>query len=325
MTRLLLLLHSLFAIAAFRTPPPNVFTALAIPLNSPTDTIRARLALPDILLQRLENPQLRALYVRFGHNVLLTCEHCQTYTDYALYAIPRPALAYLREIAFVGLITLDRRPLGVGILAAAFVSEAYWLATVPISVPPPNTHLRVEDTYMWHDRLLIYRRSLFFALPIFLSLLTSIQLLLAHIPILSMFVPRPLPLVSLSSIHLDPLTAHNMPPARLRSLLIQSSLNTLDHLLHAVRLERFTQAALMRDPTLRGRACEWWDTQKEEADIILRDEGVKKAARAEGLAFEEKKEEDDDDSEGLVRTKARTAVDNLFRRGFPPSQHWVQQ
>ena len=143
----LTLVHSLYILALLRFPPPNVFSALELPINA---------AIPH--LERLASSELRALYVRFGHNVFLSCEHCQTFEDYALYAFPRPALAYLREIAFVGLLTLEKlnrshlRPLGVGILVAAFVTETYLLATAPISIPSASTSIRVEDTYMVRAR-----------------------------------------------------------------------------------------------------------------------------------------------------------------------------
>ena len=131
-----------------------------------------------------------------------------------------------------------------------------------------------------------------------------------------MFFSRPLPLSSLGMIGLDPQTAHSMHPERLKSLFIQSSLKTADHLIHAVHLGKYTHAALMRDPELRTRAGEWWDVQKQEGDAILKDDGVKKAAKVEGLAF-------DDDDEGPLRTRAKTIVDELFKRGFVPSEHWT--
>jgi hypothetical protein len=145
---LFLFLHSFYILYLLRIPPPNLFSTLRLPINAP---------LPQF--ERLANFELRALYVRFGHNVIFTCEHCRTFEDYALYALPRPALAYLREIALIGLFTLEKlnrshlRPLAVGILVAAFVTETYLLATAPISIPSPNVNVRVEDTYMVRGRV----------------------------------------------------------------------------------------------------------------------------------------------------------------------------
>ncbi|KAF8621227.1 hypothetical protein AX15_007943 [Amanita polypyramis BW_CC] len=342
------LVHTLYLLYLFRTPPPNVFTALQIPINAPVDAIRSQILqrlpvtgsgrLPEHinrLLDRLSSPEMRGLYVRFGHNVVTTCEHCQTADDYVLYALPRPTLSYLREIALVGLVTLEKlnrshlRPLGIGILIAAFVTEAYWLGTTPISIPSATVRVRTEDAYMWHDQLLLYRHFLFLVLPIFLSILPSILTHLAHypsltrIPIASTFIKHPLPLSSLNTLGLQPHAAHNMQPTRLRSLYIQSSLKTLEHLLHSVHLGRFTQAAAMRDLELRTRAGEWWAGQKEEADVILNDEGVKRVARAEGLAFDEGVEGESSGHEGPLKVKAKAIVDELFRRGVVPSEHWV--
>lgn len=175
----------------------------------------------------------------------------------------------------------------------------------------------------WHDQLLFYRRILFLVLPICIAILPSIQFYIARrVPFASMFFSRPLPLSSVGMIGLDPQTAHNTHPERLKSLFIQSSLKTADHLIHAVHLGRYTHAALMRDAELRNRAGDWWDAQKEEADAILKDDGVKKAAKVEGLAFDDD-DNDDDGPEGPLRTRARTIVDELFKRGFAPSEHWA--
>lgn len=105
-----LLIHSLFILyTLILVPPPNLFSALHIPLNTPTDAIRALLLKRshltqdlEFLLKRLASFDTRALYPRFGHNVLATCTYCQSFGDFVLYALPRPFLAYLREIAFIG-------------------------------------------------------------------------------------------------------------------------------------------------------------------------------------------------------------------------------
>lgn len=109
----LLLIHSLMGLHTILVRPPlNVFATLQIPLNTPTDAIRALLLrhsdAPELseelerLLQRLASFDVRSLYPRFGHNVLTTCTYCQSFEDFALYALPRPILSYIREIAFVG-------------------------------------------------------------------------------------------------------------------------------------------------------------------------------------------------------------------------------
>lgn len=113
----------------------------------------------DGLLRRLASFDTRSLYPRFGHNVLATCTYCQSFNDFAFYALPRPFLSYIREIAFIGvrvlcvrifvcinecvaqLITLPstpavslRKPTVAGLILLA-LGEAYTLATVAIIVP----------------------------------------------------------------------------------------------------------------------------------------------------------------------------------------------
>jgi len=107
---LLLLIHSLAILhALLLRPPPNLFSAFRIPLNTPTDTIRSLLLRHsdltpelEVLLKRLASFDTRSFYPRFGHNVLVACTYCQSFDDFALYALPRPLLAYIREIAFIG-------------------------------------------------------------------------------------------------------------------------------------------------------------------------------------------------------------------------------
>jgi hypothetical protein len=107
---LLLLIHSLSTLhTLLLRPPPNLFSALHIPLNTPTDIIRALLIrhsdlTPELeaLLKRFASFDTRTFYPRFGHNVLASCTYCQSFDDFALYALPRPLLAYIREAAFIG-------------------------------------------------------------------------------------------------------------------------------------------------------------------------------------------------------------------------------
>lgn len=110
---ILLLVHSLSAVhTLLLQQPPNIFSALQIPVNTPTDVIRALLhrqsRTPELneelqtLLQRLASFEARSLYIRFGHNVLTTCTYCHSFQDFGLYALPRAILSYIREIAFVG-------------------------------------------------------------------------------------------------------------------------------------------------------------------------------------------------------------------------------
>ncbi|KAF8632146.1 hypothetical protein AX17_004888 [Amanita inopinata Kibby_2008] len=380
---LALLFHTLYLLRTLSAPPPNVFSALKIPVNTPTNYIRAILTqhtpngqLPQhtsALLERLDSWDMRSLYIRFGHNVVMTCEHCQTIQDYALYALPRPALSYIREIILVGvssvfpfvlgashhapssqLLTLETinrshlRPVGIGALVAAFVTEAYWLGTVPIVIPPPNTPIP-QATTMWHDRLLLYRHTLFLILPPLLFLLPTLLShlsrspilypILIRIPFLSLLLPLPLP--PLSSLQGSRPHPHlQQTPAQIKTRLFESSLKTLDHLVPSLHLLKYTQAAAMRSGELRGRMEGWWEREREVGERVRGDEEVRRVARKQGLAFDEgvkpeegevqkEKEGEDGDGngevvrEGLLRTKARLAVNGLFREAYPPSQHWI--
>ena len=161
---ILLLIHTLFVLhTLLARQPPNLFSTLQIPLNTPTDTVRALLlrvsSTPDLdpelegLLVRLASFEGRSLYLRFGHNILATCTYCHSTGDFALYALPRAVLSYIREITFIGVSPLvlwcvwsshlgttkfiapHRRKLGAIILLFMGLGEAYLLATVTIQIP----------------------------------------------------------------------------------------------------------------------------------------------------------------------------------------------
>lgn len=68
------------------------------------------------------------------------CEHCATFYDYVLYALPRPLLEYTREAVIVGVVTIrgsvrERwRPWGLGILGLSAALEAYFLMTTNLTI-----------------------------------------------------------------------------------------------------------------------------------------------------------------------------------------------
>jgi hypothetical protein len=86
---------------------------------------------------------------RFGQALLQDCEYCRTADDFAIHALPRPLLQYVREAAIVGLVTARGtqrgrwRLWGIWSLLAAAVLEAYWIATVSIKISP-----RVNPPYV---------------------------------------------------------------------------------------------------------------------------------------------------------------------------------
>ncbi|RDB30538.1 hypothetical protein Hypma_007215 [Hypsizygus marmoreus] len=318
----LLLIHSLAGLHTLLVQrPPNIFTALNIPFNTPTDTIRALLLRhsdsPELgaelegLLRRLASFDARSLYPRFGHNVLTTCTYCQSFDDFALYALPRLVLSYIREIAFIGLITTRLRKAAVTALVVMGCAEIYTLATVNIKIPLRGSK---EPVVMWHDLLLTLRHTIFLLLP-----------LLIH------FLPR-IPFLAQLSFFRNPATTQNQVDST--NLLIQTHQTLTQHLLPALHLLKYGQAATMRVPALRERAEQWWE---EEARVgaWIRGDGVATAgdsdevqqtsvrcvARGLGASFDEGGEGVE---EGKLRTNAKRVVSALVKDGVRVSEHWRQ-
>lgn len=75
---------------------------------------------------------------RFGQAALAECEHCVTFDDFALYALPRPLLEYAREAFVVGFVTgrwslRERwRKWGIAALVGGASFEAYQCITAPV-------------------------------------------------------------------------------------------------------------------------------------------------------------------------------------------------
>lgn len=78
---------------------------------------------------------------RFGQTVIQDCTHCKTTDQYALFALPGPALQYILEAVLVALLTVERngrtrwRTIGIVAVGAAALGEAYLALTVKISLP----------------------------------------------------------------------------------------------------------------------------------------------------------------------------------------------
>lgn len=242
---LLLLLNSIYILYhLLLEPPPNLFTSLRIPFTTPAPTIRALLLqrtdpptdfLPpqmELLLTKLASFEVRTMYSRFGHNVIIGCSDCQNFLHFGLYALPLALLDYLRNIFIYGIVTLrgtgrERlRLLGTGALVTAAAFEAWWIATVDIKVPRDGLGVT-----MWHDRLFLVRQVIFLIVPA-----------LAHnLPASPQKPISPLFLLSRTAMELD---------------LTEAKARTLD----------MTHTATMRDPELRHNATNWWTWQQQEAE-----------------------------------------------------------
>ncbi|THU96232.1 hypothetical protein K435DRAFT_664817 [Dendrothele bispora CBS 962.96] len=305
----LVLLHSLFILYNIIVlQPPNLFTRLGLPLGTPTDSIRSILlmnsdepTLPkhiEQLLTRLGSFELRTLYVRFGHDVVTSCEFCSTFNDFALYAFPAPLLSYIREIALIGLITLQgtrheqHRSLGVGVLIASILGEAYLTTTSLIQIPQNDA-----GVIMWHDVLYIVRQIVFLALP----------------PVIHFVLPPS------RSFLVPGMTVPGGPNIPVPQTPHSAAVMTLQALVPKLQLLRHARGAIMRNPTLRDAATEWWNTERQEGEWIREDEIVQSTARQLGLGFDAGSNDDPSGSssssstnDGPLRANAKAATRNLM-------------
>lgn len=140
----------------------------------------------------------------------------------------------------------------------------------------------------WHDRLTLLRNALFLILP------PTIHFILAP-----------------------------SPPSQTNPLsTLPTTIATLDRALTRLYLAKYTRSAILRVSYLRESAIRWWETEAREGRAVREDEGVKKAARAQGMAFDEKVERaGEEEEEGPLRRDSRTAVGGLLQ-GLQPSEFW---
>jgi len=266
---LFVLLHTFYILFTLLfKPPPNLFKRLHIPLTTSSDQIRALLlkhagvdsvVLPkhlETLLTRLSSFDARNIFVRFGQSVLQDCEYCHTYDEYALYALPRALLEYVRETAVVGLLTINGshkerwRTFVISIIVCAAVAEGFWVTTVQVKIPRSGL-----GVVMWHDVLWTYRHILFLILPILLRNLPS------------------------------------SPPASNSAMAsLPATLGLFEQSLTRIHLLKFTRGAIMRDPKFRDTAGGWWDQQRKEGEWGREDVSVQRMAERAGLGYTDQTE-----------------------------------
>jgi len=342
----LLLFHTLYTLHALLVAqPPNIFKSLALPPNISPDYLREALterlgvneqngtAIPqylDTLLKRLGSMDMRSLYFRFGHEVLTACLYCQSFNDFALYALPTPLLEYIGEIGFIGVLTLPTsskahlRPLGLGSLIVLLMFEVYNILTVPFAISTVGDNSKM---LMLHDNFVQTRHMVFLFLPLILTIFPYLRL--HQIPILNIIIPAPPPSTSTAQ------PQNQMPLNLLTSMTIQ----TLNHLTSALHLIKYTHAAIMRSqnrntaipeessttPSLHSLASQWWAQEAHEGSIVLNDENVRNIMRSSGWSFDEAVIDEGKVTrpEGPLLTNAKKAVEMLKEQGGVKSEHWV--
>ncbi|KZT33315.1 hypothetical protein SISSUDRAFT_993196 [Sistotremastrum suecicum HHB10207 ss-3] len=232
----LLAVHSVYLLYNILVePPPNVFRSLGVPINAPVSVLRAGLgdtgadvALEN-LLDRFSSFDPRVYYVRFGHNTLLDCEHCTTFTTHALTALPNLILSYIPTLAFQGILTSPAtrrerwRTWTIIPLLLLGPYEFYKVSIARVDMPRPGV-----EQIMWHDVLYLLRHIVFLVLP---------------------FV----------TLYFLPLAPETTPALVHTVTVLQDTLR---------RLEMFAgvQAASMRSPSLRQRIVDYWETQEEKSN-----------------------------------------------------------
>ncbi|THH30570.1 hypothetical protein EUX98_g3622 [Antrodiella citrinella] len=261
----------------------------------PSDSIRTVLlqragldldaALPkplESLLTRMSSFDFRTLYVRFGQSVLQDCEYCTTYDEFALYALPGPLLEYVRETAFIALVTIRgshrerwRTYASAGVVCVAAL-EGYMVASHAVRVPKDGL-----GVFMLHDNLWLCRHLLFLLLPVVIH------------------VTRPV-----APATTDPTTTIQQTHAHLQETLTR--LTTL----------KYARGAVMRDPSLRASATEWWGKQRVLGEVVREDEGVQRMADKLGYGYAETGQEG---QELKLKQNAKSAV-NALSLGLTPTK-----
>ncbi|KAJ7054476.1 hypothetical protein C8F01DRAFT_925893, partial [Mycena amicta] len=257
-----LLLHTLYILYQIIVlPPDNLYRRLKIPLSTPPDSIRSILIqksdtgdLPrplDTLLKHLESYDVKTYYVRFGHQVVSTCDYCHSFNDFGIFALPGALLSYIWAAIVVGLVTSNNtgheryRTLAVAAIAGSFFVEAYYVATTAIEVPKDD-----KEVFWWHDSFLLLRQLIFLVVPILVHLLPA----------------KPI----------SPLTNPTIGATRLA-----------EQTLLRLQLLRLTRGAIMRVPVLRTRAAEWWEGDARDGQWVREDKAVQDLARQLGSGFDE--------------------------------------
>ncbi|KAA1476111.1 hypothetical protein DENSPDRAFT_826911 [Dentipellis sp. KUC8613] len=287
-------LHTLYMLHTLSfTRPPNIFTQLDLPLGAPISQVRHRVSKTlggevtpsfETLLTRLASFDIRTALARYGQPAVQGCTYCRMQSDFALHALPRVLLTYIRTAALVALLApagSQRRIYGIAALAAAALAEIFWAMSAPVLIAMPGQ----PDSPMWHDLLWSARHAAHLAIPLTLALL-----------------PRSAPS------HPDGKSTSMPTPT-----LLATTLHTATTALARTRLLRYTRAGALRDPVLRARAHAFWAREHAAGEVVRADEGVRRAAGAEGRSFEAEGDVEGGGAGGVgeLRAYVRSALGEL--------------
>ncbi|OCH91271.1 hypothetical protein OBBRIDRAFT_792432 [Obba rivulosa] len=282
--------------------PPNIFTYLKLPPTVPAELLREtllrRAALPpdatlpdslELLLSRLSSVDIRSYYVRFGQATIQHCAWCESYKDYVIYMLSSTFPAYLAQVILLFILTITgsgherwRKLASCAVIGIAAL-ESFFVVNLEFSLLED-----VSKVIMWHDFVWLVRQLLFLIVP-----------LVTHFAPQSSPSPSPSPMLS-----------------------IYATRDLLDKDLKRFLSLRYMRGAIMRDPTLRGAAIEWWEQQRVEGEWAREDQHVRHVAEQLGKGFSVPREGAGSDEavvEGRQRTIARTAVTQMMSDGLAPS------
>ncbi|KAF9527441.1 hypothetical protein CPB83DRAFT_396307 [Crepidotus variabilis] len=282
---LALLVHTLYRLYTLLvSPPPDIFKVLGLPVNIPPEYLKAKLievfgGAEDVPLElavlgkRMGVADLRMEYVRLGHNVLTSCIHCQSSNDFAIYALPIGLLQYIYEIAFIGLLTTPPlqtaylRPLSLGALLTALLTELYWTLTAQVRIPAFGDE---SPVVMWHNMFIQVRNILFLILPLFVQVFPYLGL--HRVPILSSFIPTP-PFSTRTpypSQQTNPAQGQGqnqrIPPGVTLSQMATLTNQALSHLVPTLHLLKYTHAAVMRSQAQEQMQNQQMQPQPQDHD-----------------------------------------------------------
>ncbi|WRT65088.1 uncharacterized protein IL334_002030 [Kwoniella shivajii] len=259
--KLFLAIHTLWMTKQLISPPFDLFSHQNLPISTSNSNIRLELIgtisednsnihpLVELLLTKLKVMDNRINYVRYGHKSLIECVWCNNPIDYLLYSTPNILSWYFLEAVYLGMMGWTK----ISGKESDKRTER-WRGTFGWSLLVAAI-LEIGLKWLWDIRVVegncIHLSSV-------IHTVRSIYLLL--LPIIYSFLPLP-------SSNLSPQTFIPM---------ISNTTSTL-------RLTSLARAAIHRSPRLRETRSSLGRREAERAEIIRRDEEVRRTVKDSGL------------------------------------------